>query len=75
MKVATNYVVGKILGHFCDYWLSKAQTNQIYWGGPDEDLYKDCLRITERMKSDNIVEHFDALIPNFNATDFDLLAK
>jgi len=74
MKIETNYVVGKLLGHFCDYWLSKAQTNQIYWSA-DEKLYTECLRIVERLTKNNIVEHLDVLKPNSNAKDFELLAK
>lgn len=74
MKVENNYVVGKLLGHFCNYWLSKVQLNQISWGA-DEDLYKECLRIAERLKSDNIVEYLEALKPNSDVKDFELLAK
>jgi predicted RNA-binding protein with PUA-like domain len=74
MKVESNYVVGKLLGNFCDYWLSKAQTNQINWGA-DENLHKECLHIVERLKSESIVEHLEALRPNSDAKDFDLLAK
>lgn len=74
MKVESNYVLGKLLGHFCDYWLSKAHTNQINWGA-DENLYKECLRISERLKSESIVGHLEALKPNSDAKDFELLSK
>lgn len=74
MKVETNYNVGKLLEHLCEYWISKAHTNQINWRA-DEDLYLECLRITERLKSESIVEHLEALKPNSDAKDFDLLAK
>lgn len=74
LNVETNYVVSKLLWQFCDYWSSKVSTNQINWGS-DEGLYKECLRIVERLKSEGIVEHLEALKPNSDAKDFELLAK
>lgn len=74
MKVESNYVVGKLLSAFCEYWLSKVHTGQIDYRD-DEELYKECLRIAERLKQESIVEHLDALKPNSDDKDFELLAK
>lgn len=74
IKVESNYVFGRLLSAFCDYWLSKAQTGEINYTN-DENLYKECVRIAERLKQESIVEHIDAIQPNSNDKDFVLLAK
>lgn len=53
--------------------MAKATTGQINYTN-DEDLYKECVRIAERLKQ-TIVEHIDAIQANSNDKDFVLLAK
>ena len=74
IKVESNYTFGKLLSAFCDYWLSKVHTGEI---DPidDENLYKECLIIAEKLKQESIVEHIDAIQPNVDDPDFKLLAK
>jgi len=74
IKVESNYTFGKLLSAFCDYWLSKVQMGEI---DPinDENLYKECVRIAERLKQENIVEHIEAIQPNVDDRDFKILAK
>jgi hypothetical protein len=74
IRVESNYTLGKLLSAFCDYWLSKVHTGQI---DPidDENLYKECVKIAERLKQESIVEHIDAIQPNVDNRDFKLLAK
>lgn len=74
IKVESNYTFGKLLSAFCDYWLAKVHIGQIDPNN-DENLYKDCLKIAERLKKDSIVEHIDAIQPNVDDRDFKLLAK
>jgi hypothetical protein len=74
IKVESNYTVGKLLSAFCDYWLSKVQTNEIDYHD-DENLYKECVKIADRLKQESIVEHIDAIKPNADDRDFKLLAK
>jgi hypothetical protein len=74
IKVESNYVFGKLLSAFCDYWLAKAQMGQIDYH-KDEILYKECVKIAERLKQESIVEHLDAIQPNSDDKDFALLAK
>lgn len=74
IKVESNYVFGKLLSAFCDYWLSKVNTGEIDWQN-DENLYKECVRIAERLKQESIVEHIDVIQSNVDDRDFKLLAK
>lgn len=74
IKVESNYILGKLLSAFCDYWLSKVHTGEID-PKDDENLYKECVTIAERLKQESIVEHIDAIQPNVDDRDFKLLAK
>lgn len=73
IKTESNYTFGKLLSAFCDYWLAKVHTGEFDYR--DENLYKDCVKIAERLKQESIVEHIDAIQPNSDDKDFALLAK
>jgi hypothetical protein len=74
IKVESDYTVGKLLTSFCHYWFSKVQSGQIDFMS-DEDLYKECVRIADRLKQESIVQHIDAIKPNTDDRDFKLLAR
>lgn len=74
IKVESNYIVGKLLSAFCDYWLSKIHAGEISYCD-NEDLYKECVKIVDRLKQESIVENIDAIQPNVDDKDFKLLAK
>lgn len=74
IKVESNYTLGKLLSAFCDYWLSKVHTGEIDHRD-DENLYKECVKIAERLKQESIVEYIDVIQPNVDDRDFKLLAK
>lgn len=74
IKVESNYMFGKLLSSFCDYWLSKVHTGEID-PRDDENLYKESVKIAERLKQESIVEHIDAIQPNVDDRDFKMLAK
>ncbi len=74
IKVESNYTFGKLLSAFCDYWLSKVRSGDIDRCN-DDKLYKECVKIAERLKQESIVEHIDAIQPNVDDKDFKLLAK
>lgn len=73
-KVESNYVVGRLLASFCDYWLTKAQTGVIDYRG-EENLFMECKRISDRLGQDTIVQSIEAIKPNSEDKDFKLLAK
>lgn len=74
IKVESNYIIGKLLSAFCDYWLSKVHNGSI---DPldDEESYKECVRIAEKLKREGIVARVDAFNPISDDRDFNLLAK
>jgi Abortive infection C-terminus len=74
IRLESNYVFGKLLSAFCDYWLSKVHTGELDPRN-DENLYKEYVKISERLKQESIVEHIDAIQPNSDDRDFKLLAK
>jgi len=74
IKVESNYTFGKLLSAFCDYWISKVHLGE-FDPRDDENVYKECLKIAEKLKQENIVEHIDAIQPNTDDKDFKLLAK
>jgi hypothetical protein len=74
IKIESNYVFGRLLSAFCDYWLAKVHTGQID-DHNDEDSYMECVKIAERLKQESIVEHIDAIQPNSSDKDFALLTK
>lgn len=74
IKVESNYTFGKLLSAFCDYWLSKVHIGEID-SRDDENLFKECVKISERLKQESIVEHIEAIQPNVDDRDFKLLAK
>lgn len=73
-KVESNYVVGKLLKSFCEYWLARVQNGEIDYID-SENVYKETLRIAEKLIENNIVEHLDSIQPNSNDKDFELLAN
>ena len=74
IKVESNYTFGKLLFAFCEYWISKVHIGEID-PRDDEKLYKECLRIAERLKQENIVDNLDSIKPIVDDRDFKLLAK
>lgn len=74
IKTESNYTFGKLLSAFCDYWLSKVRTGEIDPRN-DENSYKECVKIFEKLKQETIVEHLEAIQPNVDDRDFKLLAK
>lgn len=74
IKTESNYTFGKLLSAFCNYWISKVHTGEI---DPRnyENVYEECLKISEKLKQESIVENIDAIQPNVDDRDFKLLAK
>ncbi len=74
IKIESDYVFGKLLSAFCEYWLSKVHRGEIDYRG-EEKTYEECVKISERLKQESIVEHIDAIQANSDDKDFNLLAK
>lgn len=68
-EIESNYVVGKLLGDIFEEW-------DEYKGSNNNDAPSDeCLKIVQRLKSSAPVPDIDAVVPNSNDKDFDILAK
>lgn len=74
IKVEPNYTVGKLLSAFCDFWQSKVHNGEID-PQDDEKIYQECLKISSKLKEESIVDHIDAIQPNVDDRDFNVLAK
>lgn len=82
IKLEDDYTVGKLLEAMINYhfdYLKENSNNS--WLNTDNDefelkeqLYKDCLRIVEKLKG-NIVSDIGAITPNTDDTDFKKLAE
>lgn len=74
-KEESNYRVGVLLNDFLEYWITKARIDEYGFDIKQESLYKECLKISERLKRDTIVEEIDVIKESENDKDFSLLAK
>ena len=70
-----NYIVGKIISAFLEYWKTKKLINHIEISQAEQALFDDCYTIAERLKQDSIVENIDAIQPYSNDKEFSVLAK
>lgn len=75
LKVESNYNVGLLLEQFCEYWINQIHQGDRNYDNSDEHRYKECLKISERLKSGGPVENLDALEPNIDDEDFSKLSK
>lgn len=74
IEIESNYTFGKLLTAFCDYWLSRVRVGEIDPSN-HQNLYKECMKIAEKLQQESTVEHIDAIRPNVDDRDFKLLAK
>jgi hypothetical protein len=70
-----NYIVGKIISPFLEYWTTKKQINYIEISQAEQALFDECYTIAKRLKQDSIVENIDAIQPYSNDKEFSVLAK
>ncbi|ROH98094.1 abortive infection family protein [Chryseobacterium daecheongense] len=76
IEIENSSIVGKLIEEFCSYWYAKSQRGSINRFKGDEYLYKETLKIVEKLKIEKIVENIEAIKPNnFDDKDFETLAK
>lgn len=73
-KIESNFTVGILLTKLLEFWMSRAQLGEIDYY-KEETLYKECLIIANRLKSETLISNYDALKPNSLDKDFASLAK
>lgn len=71
----SNYNVGKLLENLLEYWIDQAKSGAFDFDNSDENNYKDCLSIVEKLKTDNPVENIDAIQANSDDRTFKILAE
>ncbi|UII74869.1 abortive infection family protein [Flagellimonas sp. HMM57] len=74
-KEESNHRVSLLLSDLLDYWLTKAQIGEYGFEISNENLHEKCLKITERLKKEIIVEEIEAIKEFDYDRDFTLLAK
>lgn len=75
LRVESNYNAGVLIEKLCEYWISQIHTGDRDYDQSDENRYKECLKIAQRLKSDGPVENIDSLKPNSDDQDFSKLSK
>jgi|TARA_B110000037_G_C16984081_1_gene450295 hypothetical protein len=71
----TKYNIAKLLGKLLEYWLDQVQSGDFNYNNTDENNYKDCLIIVEKLKAENPVENIDAIQANSDDRTFEILAE
>lgn len=72
----SNYRVGKLFNDLLGYWHTKALIGENGFDfQKNENIYKECLKITARLKQEPIVEEIEAIKEIKDDKDFSLLAK
>ena len=68
-------VVGKLITGMLEYWKAGKLMRYEDVAPAEQALHDECLKIAERIKHDSVVENIDALQPNVDDKNFQLLAK
>ncbi|MEX0721473.1 MAG: abortive infection family protein [Balneolaceae bacterium] len=74
-RMETDYNVGLLIEKLCEYWIHQIHTGDRDYDQSDEIRYKECLKISARLKSNAPVENLDSLKPNSDDEDFSKLSK
>lgn len=68
-------IVGKLIADLLEHWKAMKLMMEAEITPTEQALHDDCLKITERLKSDNVVENIDAIQANSDDRSFKMLAK
>lgn len=67
--IEPNHVVGKLLSDLLEYQKSFSVYDH------DEQLFQDCMRISQRLKQGGTVTEIEAISPNADGKDFTLVGS
>lgn len=70
-----NYKVGKLIFKLLEYWRDKKLLQYKGITEPEQNLYEECLKISQKLIQDIIVEEIEVFRDNHTDKDFSLLAK
>lgn len=68
-------VVGKLVVDMLEYWKAGKLIRYEVTTPAEQALYDECVKIAIRIKRDSVVDNIDALQPNVDDKNFQLLAK
>jgi len=74
MREESNYNVGKLLASFCEYYSAKLATGHQF-SDSNHNYYEHCLKLSDQLKQEGIVEHMDAFKSDTEDKDFNVLSK
>ncbi len=66
----SNFIVGKLLSNLLEYWKAQKVMNSAEITKAEQDLFDECMNITERLKKDLPVENMDVLHSKSGKQDF-----
>lgn len=70
-----NYLVGRLIIAFIEYWEAQKLLFTIQEIPNEDEIRQECFRTAERLKSDTVSAHVDAILPNTDERDFWVLAE
>jgi hypothetical protein len=74
-KEEQNHIVGKLLAEMINYWKVQKATPLPGYRPFNQVLYDECKRIADRISKENGIKNIDALTPNSDDKDFELLSQ
>lgn len=75
LQLESDYNAGVLIQGLLNYWLNQVQMGERDYNHTDENIYKECLKLAERLKAGGIIENIDALEPNTDDADFAKLSE
>ena len=66
----SNFIVGKLLSNLLEYWKAQKVMNSSEITKAEQDLFDECINITERLKKELPVENIDVLHSRSGKQDF-----
>lgn len=76
IKEEPSYKVGQLISALLDYWHIKAKAKEYGFDfEKNESIYKECLKVANRLKEETVVEEIEAIKEVEDDKDFNLLAK
>jgi hypothetical protein len=70
----SNYTVSKLIFDFFEYWKELKRTHKTPIEENEKLLFDECYKIAERLKSETLGEHIEAIQPNTDEKSFHRLA-
>jgi hypothetical protein len=71
----SNYIVGELVSDLLEYWKAQKAVDYSEISEVEQELYDECLMISERLKQGSLAEHVDAIQPYSDKRAFSLLVR